>query len=112
MNEFTQRWRTLTQAAQASDAVTSEAAAPMPYGFVTRVLAGHRAAVAAAATEGDSWDDVFISLGRRATWLAVALCLVTGGVAFTELAAWYQTRIECPVVEHSLTEEASTLTWL
>lgn len=93
MNAFDQRWRTL---AQETGGLLHEAAPELPFGFVTRVLAGSREAVS------ESWEEVLSALGLRAVLVSACLCLVSAGFAFSE---WYPVRIERPELEQTLTNE-------
>ena len=93
MNEFDQRWRTL---AENAGSLSAERLPELPFGFTARVIAGSREAVR------ESWDDLLGALGLRAVLVTACLCLVSGGVAFSE---WYSFRIERPEMEQTFTNE-------
>ncbi len=91
MSTFDQRW--LIAAEEARCAV-SEPLPPLPLGFASRVLARSRDAQELA------WPELVAALSLRALIVTTALCLVSGGYAFSQ---WYQPRLEVPELENPLT---------
>jgi hypothetical protein len=93
MNEFNKRWQML---AQKAGSLADEALPELAFGFATRVIAGGRETVV------ESWDEMLSALGLRALLVTACMCLITGGLAYSE---WYPVGIERPALEQTLTNE-------
>lgn len=96
MNDFDQRWQTLAQ--QARQAPSEEMDGELPLGFATRVMARAR------EVSTEPWEDAFNLLGLRALLATAVLFLLSAGFAFSE---WYDTRLELPALEKTVTSELS-----
>ncbi len=95
MTPFDQHWQqTAAQARQAPQ----DAAAELPFGFSTRVLARFQ------ETPAEAWEDVFSAIGLRALLATTGLLLISAGYALTE---WYDFRLEPPSLEEAVTSELS-----
>lgn len=96
MNTFDQRWKTAAGQARREAA---EPVPPLPLGFVTRVLARSR------DVSEISWYEMLTALSLRALIVTSALCLLSGGYAWSQ---WYEPRLAMPELESSFTTE---ITW-
>lgn len=93
MKIFDQRWQKAVGHAQR---VTAEDIPSLPLGFTARVLARSRDAAALG------WDEWLAALSLRALIVTTALCLLSGGYAFSK---WYQPRLEVPALANPLTPD-------
>ena len=93
MNDFDQRWQSLTHRATG---LPAELDGELPFGFATRVLARCRQSPA------EPWEDILSAFGVRALLVTSFLAVVSAGVGFFD---WYDFRLERPKLEQTLTSE-------
>lgn len=96
MNDFDQRWQTLTR--HARQAFSEEVSEGPSLGFAIRVMEF------AKETSGEGWEEVFNQLGLRAVLATAIVFLMSAGFAFSE---WYDPRLELPALGKTVTSELS-----
>ncbi|MDZ4287286.1 MAG: hypothetical protein U0984_04975 [Prosthecobacter sp.] len=93
MNDFEQRWHTLTRRASS---LGREVETELPFGFATSILARCR------QSPVEPWEDILSVFGVRALLITACMAVIGGGVGFFD---WYDFRIERPKLEQTLTSE-------
>lgn len=94
--DFDQRWQTL--AAQARQVPEEQSLEDLPLAFTTRVMARAR------EVSTEAWEEVFNLLGLRAVLATAVVFLLSVGFIASE---WYDSRLELPALEKTLTSDLS-----